>query len=199
MGFLRRNLGALIVGALVVGAISYAGAGALTSSSESALLTQSDEGTEGDSSGEPKARVGRQGPRGRAMKRAIRSEAVVPQRDGQGFSTVTFDRGVLERVDGTTLVIKEADGATAEVPTSDETKIYRDGEAAELGDLKTGDHVSASQVDEGEGFVTKFVRAVSAERFAELEQKREECKENPMECRRERMEKRRDRRMDRAA
>jgi hypothetical protein len=198
MGFLRRNIGMLIVGALVVGAISYAGASALTGPGEGALLTQSGEGTEGDSNAEPKARAGRLGgPRG--LKRAIRGEAVVPKREGEGFNKVKFDRGVLERVDGSTLVIKEDDGATVEVPTSDETEIHRDGEAAELGDLRAGDHVSANQVDEGDGYVTRFVRAVSTERFAELEQKREECKENPMQCRRERMQRRRERRMDRAA
>lgn len=199
MGFLKRNIGVLIVGALVVGAISYAGANALTSSGEGALLTQSDDGTQSDTKAEPKARIGRQGPRGRGMKRAIRSEAVVPKRDGEGFNNVKFDRGVLERVDGSTLVVKEADGTTVEIPTSEETKINRDGEESGLSALEEGDHVAASQVDEGDGFVTKFVRAVSAERFADLEQKREECKENPMECRRERMERRRERRGDRAA
>ncbi len=200
MGFLRRNLGALVVGALIVGAISYAGASALTSPDESALLTQSENGGPGPTS--PKVRQqGMRGPHG--MRSAIRSEAVVPNREGEGFSTVKFDRGVLQRVDGSTLVIKEDDGTTVEIPTSDETRIHRDGEEAELGDLEAGDHIAANQVDEGEGFVTKHVRAVSAKRYAELEQRREECRENPAECRRERIERRRERRAqfrdDRAA
>jgi hypothetical protein len=191
MGFLKRNVSALIVGALVIGAISYAGANAVTSPDEGALLTQSENG------GSTSPKVRQQGMRGPHGKRgAIRSEAVVPKREGEGFNKVKFDRGVLERVEGTTLVIKEADGTTVEIPTSDETRIHRDGEEAELGDLEAGDHIAANQVDEGEGFVTKHVSAVSTERYAELEQRREECRENPAECRRERMERRRERRAE---
>ncbi len=196
MGFIKRHTATLVVGALVVGAISYAGANALTSSGEGALLTQSEDGAQQRPEG-VKAHKGRPGPRG--MRGAIRSEAVVPKREGEGFNKVKFDRGVLERVDGSTLVVKEADGTSVQIPTSDETKIHRDGEDAALGDLKAGDHIAASQIDEDSGFVTRFVRAVSAERFAELEQKREECREDPMECRRARMERRRERREDRAA
>jgi len=197
MGLLKRNIGALVVGALVVGVISYAGASALTSSSEGALLTQSEERPDGATGPKGPRAHGRRGPKG--MRGAIRSEAVVPKREGEGFNTVKFDRGVLERVDGSTIVIKEADGTIAEIPTADDTRIHRDGEEAEIGDLVAGDHVAATRVDEGEGFATRSVRAVSADRFAELEQKREECRENPAECRRERMERRTERRKDRAA
>ncbi|MEX2537731.1 MAG: hypothetical protein WD646_03655 [Actinomycetota bacterium] len=196
MDLIKRHIGSLIVGALVVGVVSYAGASALTTSDEGALLTQSEGEQAPDAEAAPRERPGRVGRRG--MRHAIRGEAVVPDRDGEGFNNVKFDRGLLDRVDGTTLVINEEDGTTVEVPTSDDTKIGRDGQPATPGDLEAGDHINAVQVDEGDGFVTKHVRAVSADRFEEMQQKREECKENPAECRRERLGRMRERRQDRA-
>ena len=63
---------------------------------------------------------------------------VVPAREGDGYTTVRFDRGIVERVDGSTVVIKEDDGTSVEIPTTDETRVNRDGEDAELSDLQDG-------------------------------------------------------------
>lgn len=122
------------------------------------------------------------GPHGRGL---VRSESVVQGEEEGQFNTIKVDRGVLKGVDGGTLTIEEADGKTVEVSTNDDTSFRRDGEEAELGDLKNGDHVTTFQVKEGDGdFVTKRVKAISAERWAELEEQRQACEENPAECRR---------------
>jgi hypothetical protein len=109
--------------------------------------------------------------------KAIRGEVVVPAREGDGYSTVRFDRGILDRVDGTTIVLKEDDGTTVEIPTTAETNVNRDGEDAEPSDLQAGDHVATLRVKEGDTFVTKGVRAISPEQWEESQAKRDERRE----------------------
>jgi hypothetical protein len=122
------------------------------------------------------------GPHGRGL---VRSESVVEGKENGEFVTIKADRGVLNGVDGNTLTIEEADGKTVEVATNDDTNFRRDGEEAKLGDLKTGDHVTTFQVKEGDGdFVTKRVKAISTERYAELEKQRQACEDDPAQCRR---------------
>jgi type II secretory pathway pseudopilin PulG len=76
----------------------------------------------------------------------VHAEAVVPNKDGTGFVTVTEDSGVLSSVDGTTLHIKEGtDKATykddAAVDVGSDAKVLRNHATAKLSDLKSGDHV----------------------------------------------------------
>jgi len=178
MRFGRRHLGSLLIGALAVGGVAYVGAYAVTTS-DNVSLTQSEEQPE---NGE-RSRGARHkfGPRG-----AIRGEFVVPGEEEGTFQRVRIDRGVIDRIDGSTVVISEDDGTTVEVPTSDDTRIGRDGEAAELAELKAGDHVYTMRANTGGGFVTRHVRAISPERWEEMEQRREECRENREQCREER-------------
>jgi hypothetical protein len=180
MRFGRRHLGSLLIGALAVGGVAYVGAYAVTAS-DNVSLTQNEE--EPNSGETERSRKGphKFGPRG-----AIRGEFVVPGEDEGTFQRVRTDRGVIDRIEGSTIVISEADGTTVEVPTSDDTRIGRDGEEAELGELKAGDHVHTMRVNTGDGFVTRHVRAVSPERWEEMEQRREECRENREQCRDER-------------
>lgn len=118
-------------------------------------------------------------------KHAIRSEAVLPPlEDGGEFRTVRTDQGRLERIDGSTLVIAEEDGTEVTVPVQDDTRIRREREEAELSDLEVGDHVHTVRVKEGSGdFVTEGIHAVSAERYAELEERRAEFAERIEACR----------------
>lgn len=119
-----------------------------------------------------------------ALKHAMRSEAVFPGRDGGPIRTVRTDRGVLEAVDGKTLTIAEQDGTKVKVTAGDDTRVRRDGEQATLSDLKVGDHVLAMRQKEGDGeFALRGVQAISAERFAEMRQRRQECQQNPESCR----------------
>jgi hypothetical protein len=120
---------------------------------------------------------GRHGPGGKA----IRSEAVVPPaEEGGEFRTVRTDSGTLESIDGNTLTIAEEDGEKVEVTITDDTDIRRDREEAEAGDLEEGDHVRTHRVKEGDGeYVTKHVGALSAERYAELQQQRQACEDDP--------------------
>ncbi len=114
----------------------------------------------------------------------VRSESVVEGDEDGTFNTVRVDRGELTAVDGNTLTIKEADGETVEVSVNDDTRIGRNGERAEVGDLEVGDHVTAHQVKEGDGeFVTKHVMAISPERYEEMEAEREEMEAAREACR----------------
>jgi hypothetical protein len=76
----------------------------------------------------------------------VHSVAVVPQRDGSGFDTITVDGGTLLSVDGTTLHVKEAVGNNvyrddASIDVGSDAKVIRNGADAKLSDLKAGDHV----------------------------------------------------------
>ncbi|HVE91381.1 MAG TPA: hypothetical protein VNE62_03625 [Actinomycetota bacterium] len=114
---------------------------------------------------------------------AMRGEFVLPGRDGGPVRTVRIDRGILTAVEGQTLVIREEDNTVVRVPLSDETKINRDGNKAALSDLKSGDHVFAQQAKEGDAaFVTRGVRAISAERYAQMEAQREKCRQDRASC-----------------
>ncbi len=189
MRLVRRFIGPVLVGMLVVGGLAYAGASAITASDEVSLAQSQDPAPpeEGRPRGDGPHRFGPHG--------AIRGEFVVRGEEEGTFRRVRLDRGVIESISGSTLVVKEEDGTTVDIPTSDETRISRDGEEAEFGALKVGDHVAAARVNAGDGFVTRSVRAFSPERWAEMEQRREECRENREQCRVER----RERRMERGA
>lgn len=190
---MKRALPTWILAAIAVSVVAFLGAQAMTASDTVALAQQ-----EGDET-EPKGE-GRRGPKHRfGLHGAIRGEMVVPGDTDGTFRTVRIDRGVVERVDGATVVVKEADGTVVEISTADDTRIVRDGNQAAVTDIRAGDHVFAHRVNEGDGFVTRAVRAFSPERWAEMEQRREACKDNPRQCRAERRERRMERADDAAA
>jgi hypothetical protein len=175
----RKHLVTFFTGLFVVGGIAYVGAQELTAPPSVALAQDTQDPPAGEQAAGDEAR--RDHPRPR-LHRAIRGELVVPGETEGTFQNVRLDRGVVERVDGATIVIKEDDGTTVEVPTTDETRVRRDGEEASVGDLRAGDHVATVRVEGA----TKLVRAFSPERWQEMQERREQCRENPRECRRER-------------
>jgi hypothetical protein len=76
----------------------------------------------------------------------VHAEAVVPNKDGTGFDTITTDAGTLNSVDGTTVHLKEGtdkkvykDDVAIDVGSN--AKVIRNGADAKLSDLKAGDHV----------------------------------------------------------
>src|SRR3954470_23486248 len=76
----------------------------------------------------------------------VHASAVVPNRDGTGFNTITTDAGTLNSVDGTTVHLKE--GTDKKVYKDDvgidvgsDAKVIRNHADAKLADLKAGDHV----------------------------------------------------------
>ncbi len=188
MQLMKRHLAPVMAGLVILGAASYVVASERSpSSSDEVVLAQS----EGEKEG-PAAEHGRPHP---GMPGAIRGELTVHAREGEGFDTVRFDRGVIASLDGATVVITEDDGTTAEIATTDDTRIGRDGQRAGFEDLQAGDHVAAFRVKEGDTFVTKGIRAISPERWEEFEDKRESSREGKREGTREDMRERfRDRR-----
>jgi hypothetical protein len=83
----------------------------------------------------------------------VHSEAVVPNKAGDKFITVTTDTGTVKSISGDQLTITEGTknltykDVTITVP-SDAT-VNRNGAKATFGDLKEGDHVMVSQSSEG--------------------------------------------------
>src|SRR3954469_417699 len=76
----------------------------------------------------------------------VHASAVIPNKDGTGFDTITTDAGTLNSVDGTTVHLKE--GTDKKVYKDDvaidvgsDAKVIRNHADAKLSDLKAGDHV----------------------------------------------------------
>jgi type II secretory pathway pseudopilin PulG len=76
----------------------------------------------------------------------VHATAVVPNKDGTDFLTITTDAGTLNSVDGTTVHLKE--GTDKKVYKDDvgidvggDAKVIRNHQDAKLSDLKEGDHV----------------------------------------------------------
>jgi hypothetical protein len=89
----------------------------------------------------------------------VHSEAIVPNKAGGAFITVTTDSGTVKSVPGDDLTITEGTktltykDVTITIP-SDAT-VYRNGAKAALGDLQAGDHVRVSRSSDG-AFVGAF-------------------------------------------
>jgi hypothetical protein len=179
MEFVKRHLGVLMASTVIVGGTAFVATQQLAATpadGDTVTLAQNDGSSEGER---------HHGPGG--FPRAIRGEMVVPAREGDGYATVRFDRGIVERVDGSTVVIEEDDGTSVEIPTTDETRVNRDGEDAELSDLQAGDHVAAFRVKDGDAFVTKGIRAISPEQWEDGQDHRDGMRDRM----RERLEERR--------
>ena len=84
---------------------------------------------------------------------AVHAELVVPNRDGNGFETVTLDNGTVKSVDGDQLTITEGTQSatykdvTLTIPSG--AKVQRNFADAQLSDLKAGDRVHVSSSPEG--------------------------------------------------
>lgn len=179
---MKKHWFGIALGALLVVGGSYVGAEAL-SSSDNVTLTQAQDEDRPEGGKQP-----RRGPKvGMGHGRIVHGDMVVRGREEGQFETIRVDNGVVEAVNGTTVTIKEANGETVEVPTSEATRIVRDGETAKVGDLKKGDRVHTLRVKQEDGsFVTRVVRAVSPERAAEMESRRAEKREQREQRRQQR-------------
>jgi Cu/Ag efflux protein CusF len=113
--------------------------------------------------GAERARANACGPHGKAHLggRLVHSDAKVQVPDG--FATITVDRGEITAVDPSakTVTIKRADGETVTGTASDQTKVCRNGEPAQLSDLKVGDRAGIVQVANGDRRGVRGIRAFS--------------------------------------
>jgi hypothetical protein len=134
----------------VIGALCAAvGAGAGIAGSSAA--------TTGKSSGKTAKASNRAGPPAGPFRLAggppVHSEAVVPNKAGDGFITVTTDSGTVKSVSGDQLTITEGTKTVTyknvTVTVSSDATVYRNGAKAALSDLHAGDHVVVSQSSEG--------------------------------------------------
>lgn len=93
------------------------------------------------------------GPRGGPHGMSVHEEAVVLNKAGTAFITVTEDNGTVASLSGDQLSIKEAVGSvtykTATVTIPAGATVYRNFKKAALSDLKSGDRVHVSQSSDG--------------------------------------------------
>ena len=79
----------------------------------------------------------------RPLRRAVHADLVVPAKGGK-FVNVTVDRGIVEKVDGTSLTLKEGTKTatyktiTLDLPSNAVVRIKR--KPAKLSDIKAGQH-----------------------------------------------------------
>lgn len=84
---------------------------------------------------------------------AVHAEAVVPNRAGTGFITVTSDAGTVQSLSGDKLTIKEGVGkltyrtVTLSIPSG--ATVVRDFAKSTLGALRSGDRVRVTRSSEG--------------------------------------------------
>jgi hypothetical protein len=83
----------------------------------------------------------------------VHDQAVVLNKAGNGFITVTRDHGKVKSISGSDITITEGVGSvkykdvTITIPSG--ATIYRNGAKATVADIKAGDHVVVSQSAEG--------------------------------------------------
>jgi hypothetical protein len=121
MRFLKRNIAAVIVAAVVVGA---SGAAYAAKPARPTLTSKTAANAAGSApSAQPGTPAGRRGMKpGGFLRRAVHGDLVV--RGKAGFENVTFDRGTLTSVDGNRLTIARPDGPSVTVTLTDATR-YR--------------------------------------------------------------------------
>jgi hypothetical protein len=140
MSFLTKHWFTVAVGGLLVVGGSFVAAHALSSPApEQISLTQAS----APASPAPKGAGA-----GLGLRRLVHGDLVVQGKNDE-LRDVRVDHGVLQSVDGTTLVLKEADGATVDVPTGDRTKIVLDRRPAKITDLKAGDQIWTLRLKDG--------------------------------------------------
>jgi hypothetical protein len=142
----------LVRGGLVVGACALVGAiGGIAGSAAAPSSTSETQTITNGHKGWGPGRGGRPGLAGGGP--AVHAELVVPNKDGNGFITVTLDSGKVKSVSGDQLTITEGTDkatykdATLTIPSN--ATVRRNFADAKLSDLKEGDHVHVRQSSEG--------------------------------------------------
>lgn len=72
------------------------------------------------------------------LKRALHGEVTLGGREQR---VVDFQRGTVDRVSDTSITVKSTDGFTASYVVTNDTRVRKDGKAAKVGDIHSGDTV----------------------------------------------------------
>lgn len=111
----------------------------------------------GKRSGEGRERKG--GPGHALMKgRIVHGEWVVKAKDGS-FDTHRVNNGDITAIDGSKITIKRADGESLTFTIPADARVRRGRDADGVSALKVGDRAHVLEVNTGDGFVVKAVRA----------------------------------------
>src|SRR5438094_121187 len=114
---MKKHWFGITLGGLAVVGGSFVGAHAMSASPQQISLAQAQ--TQPEASGAPKARAGM------GMKRLVHGDLVVQGKDKE-LRNIRLDHGVLQSIDGSTIVLKEGDGSTVNIATTEQTRIVRD-------------------------------------------------------------------------
>ncbi|HZA74216.1 MAG TPA: hypothetical protein VE476_15065 [Propionibacteriaceae bacterium] len=79
---------------------------------------------------------------------------------GKQHRVVVFQRGPAQKVDGSTLTVRSADGYTATYVIGTETKVRKNREAATAADLQADDRIHVIAVEDGSTLKALRVRAI---------------------------------------
>jgi len=175
---LRRNLVAVVVAAVVLGAGAVAWAQGQTEPTSAGSQQEGsppeppgDEGKPAEEGAAREGRAGRRQHRGAGvLRRAVHGDLVVPKKEGEGFEEVTFDRGDVTAVDGDSIVVKRPDGVSVEKRITAETR-FRGVRTAQ--EVQVG--TRAMVVSRGDEAVT--IRQMTDEQRRRLEERRRERRE----------------------
>jgi hypothetical protein len=146
MRFSRLAKVAAVSAICVVAGAAWGIAGSAAAPSKSKKADKAQTNGEGRGPGHGFGPMGAGGP-------PVHSEAVVPNQAGTGFDTVTMDNGKFKSLSGNQLTITEGTDTTVykdvTIAVPDGSKVYRNRNAAQLSDLKDGDHVRVMQSPSG--------------------------------------------------
>jgi hypothetical protein len=88
------------------------------------------------------------------VRRALHGEATL---GGKQIRVVDFQRGLVGQVSDTSITLKSTDGFTATYAVTSDTKVRKDGQAAKITDIKTGDEVRVLALKTGTTSTAKVV------------------------------------------
>lgn len=141
---MRKVLGILLTGALVVGL---------------ATVAVAQEKPEGDTA-DARKRSGEINKRGRHPRfRVLHSDGVAMKKDG---TTVDVRRqgGTIETVTADSITLKSRDGYTQTYAVNDETVVKDKRQPSEIGELEAGDNVRVAAVKVGDGYTAKLIHGM---------------------------------------
>jgi hypothetical protein len=147
------------VGAVAATSVATSVAFADPTPTPSSSATAKPDGDRTDRAGKGEShRKLRDGRLARLGGRALHGEFVVKDKDGK-FVTLLSQRGEVTAVDSGSITLKSEDGFTKSYTVNDDTKVRRNHDQAEIGDVKVGDKAAVVAVKDGDGGTARTVIA----------------------------------------
>ena len=116
----------------------------------------------------------------------LHGEGVIEDKDGE-YQDVATQRGVVTEVgDDSTITVRSEDGHLASYKVTDDTKVSKDREEKSIADISKDDTVHIVAKKDGNSLTALRIGAMSQEKAAEMEERREELRQRFEERREQR-------------